>query len=134
MMENIERLSTFHDAELRHVSHKAAVELLELGFEKADGQFVLVALCGVIAFRATDMRMQNVVSRLLVHGANITFTATDLAEHVGWISRTYDGEQLSEPAAVNSLVQKVIAGERLLFVLEPSWGAEMVVLAEKIVL
>jgi len=133
-MENIERFDTFHDAELRHVSHKAAVDLLELGFEKADGQFVVVSLCGVVAFRATDMRMQNVVSRLLVHGANITLTEADLIEHVGWVSRTCDGEQLLEPAAVSTLVQKVVSGERLLFILEPSWGAEMVVLAEEIVL
>ena len=133
-MENIERLSTFHDAELRHVSHKAAVELLELGFEKADGQFVLISLCGVVAFRATDMKMQSVVSRLLVHGINITLTEADLVEHVGWISRTCDGEQLSDSKAVNTLVQKVIAGKRQLFILEPSWGAEMVVLAEKILL
>jgi len=80
------------------------------------------------------MRMQNVVSRLLVHGANITLTEADLIEHVGWVSRTCDGEQLLEPAAVSTLVQKVVSGERLLFILEPSWGAEMVVLAEEIVL
>jgi len=133
-MENIERLGSFHDAELRHISHKAEVDLLELGFEKADGQFVVVSLCGVAAFRVTDMRMQNVVSRLLVHGSNIELTEDELAERVGWVSRTCDGEQLSEPAAVSVLVQKVTSGARLLFILEPSWGAEMIVIAEKLVL
>lgn len=133
-MENIERLSTFHDAELRHVSHKIGVSLLELGFEKTDGQFVVVSFCGVTAFRTTDMQMQNVVSRLLVHGSNILLTADELAEHVSWISRTCDGEQLSDPAAMNTLVQKVATGEQLLFILEPSWGAEVRVIAEKLVL
>jgi hypothetical protein len=133
-MENVERLATFHDAELRQVSHKAEFELLELGFEKADGQFVVVSLCGVAAFRATDMGVQNVVSRLLVHGSNMTLTEDELVERVGWVSRTCDGEQLAQPAALNALVHKIVSGERLLFILEPSWGAEVIAIAEKLVL
>jgi len=78
------------------------------------------------------MRTQNVVSRLLIHGTNIAFTEADLVQHVGWVSRTCEGEQLAETEDVNTLVQNVVSGRRLLFVLEPSWGAEMVVIAEKI--
>jgi hypothetical protein len=133
-MEKFERLGTFHDAELRTVSHKADVELLELGFEKADGQFVMVSLRGIAAFRVTDMRTQNVVSRLLVHGANIQFAEDEILDRVSWVSRTCEGEQLSKPAAIYTLVQKVKSGEQLLFVLEPSWGAEMIVIAEELAL
>ena len=132
-MKNVERLSTFHDAELRQVSHKAEFGLLELGFEKADGQFVVITLCRVTAFRVTDMAMQNVVSRLLVHGVNVNLAEIELADRIGWVSRTCDGEQLSEPATLNRLIERVNSGELLLFILEPSWGAELIVIAEKLV-
>lgn len=132
-MENVERLSTFHDAELRQVSHKAEFGLLELGFEKADGQFVVMSLCRVAAFRVTDMAMQNVVSRLLIHGVNIKLTENELADRIGWVSKTCDGEQLSEPSTLSMLIDKVNSGEMLLFILEPSWGAELIVIAEKLI-
>lgn len=133
-MEKVERLSTFHDAELRQVSHNAEFGFLELGFEKADGQFVVITLSGVTAFRVTDMAMQNVVSRLLVHGINTNLTENELTDRIGWVSKTCDGEQLSESATLKRLIEKVNSGELLLFILEPSWGAELIVIAEKVIL
>ena len=106
-MKNVERLSTFHDAELQQVSHSAGFRCLELGFEKADGQFVAIALEQIAAFRVTDFAMQNVVSRLLVHGANVNLTENELTERIGWVSKTCDGAQLSEPSALKSLFEKV---------------------------
>lgn len=134
IMENVERLSTFHDAELRQISHIADVNRLELGFEKADGQFVVISLRGLVAFRVVDFGLQNVVSMLLVQGFNLKLTKPELVDRVGWISNNCDGDQLSDLATVNTLVQRVDSGELLLFILEPSWGAEMIVLAEKIVI
>jgi hypothetical protein len=133
-MELIDGLKTFHDAELRSVVHRASTELLELGFEKTDGRLVTVFLPGVQAFRVTDMRTQNVVSRLLVHGDNVRFSNDELVDRIGWMSRTCEGEQLLEAAVVMALVRKVTSGECLLLVLEPSWGAEMIVVAGKLVL
>ena len=133
-MENVERLSTFHDAELRQMSHIADVNRLELGFEKSDGQFVVISLRGLVAFRVVDFGLQNVVSRLLVQGFNLKLAKPELVDRVGWISNSCDGDQLSDLATVNTLVQRVDSGELLLFILEPSWGAEMIVLAEKIVI
>lgn len=133
-MENVERLSTFHDAELRLISHIADVNRLELGFEKADGQFVVISLRGLVAFRVVDFGLQNVVSSLLVQGFNLKLTKTELVDRVSWISNNCDGDQLSDPATVNTLVHRVDSGELLLFILEPSWGAEMTVLVEKIVI
>lgn len=131
-MENLERLSTFHDAELQQVFHRAEFEVLELGFAKADGQFVLIALHGVAAFRVTDMGMQNVVSRLLVHGVNIDLSEDELSNRIEWVSRTCEGEQLSQPATLRKLTEKVKSGELMLFTLEPSWGAELTVIAKKL--
>jgi hypothetical protein len=124
-IQRIEELATFHDAELRHVSHNAALASLELGLEKADGRFSSLTLEQVVAYRVTDMRIQNVVSRLLVHGGNALFTEEELVERVSWISGTCDGEQLSDASALTKLVGRVKSGELLLFVLEPSWGAEL---------
>lgn len=133
IMENFERLSTFHDAELRQMSHIADVNRLELGFERADGQFVVISLRGLVAFRAVDFGLQNVVSRLLVHGLNLKLTQPELVDHVGWTLNSCDSDQLSDPATVSTLVSRVDSGELLLFILEPSWGAEMIALAKKIV-
>ena len=116
------------------MSHIADVNRLELGFEKSDGQFVVISLRGLVAFRVVDFGLQNVVSRLLVQGFNLKLAKPELVDRVGWISNSCDGDQLSDLATVNTLVQRVDSGELLLFILEPSWGAEMIVLAEKIVI
>jgi hypothetical protein len=124
-MSNANRLARFHDAELRLVCHRPEDDVLELRFAMADGEFARVSLSGVTAFRVTDMRMQNVVSRLMINGWNFQLPRDEIHENVRWISETCEGEQLARPAKLEDIVGKVISGEKLLFILEPACGAEM---------
>ena len=131
-MEIVDQLAMFHDAELRQISHLENANRIELKFEKPDGHFAVVSLLGIVAFRVVDFRLQNVVSRLLVHGSNLQLTHAELYERVDWISRTVEGEKLSDVGEVNKLVEKVKSSELSLLILEPSWGAEMIGIAKEI--
>jgi hypothetical protein len=121
-----------HDAALFAIRHDATAKTLECVFLKPTGQHSTLVLDEVKQFRCTDFGMQNVVLRLVVHGANRTLSEDELRSHISWISATTDGEQLTSPAEIDDVIKRVAANELVLIVLVPSWGAELAATARKV--
>jgi hypothetical protein len=130
-MKNFEWLRNFHDAKLRHILHIADINCLELGFEIDNGKLVTISLHGLVNFRVVDFCIQNVVSGLFIQSVNLKLSRNELIDRIWWMLSNCDGDLLTDEVTVNILTQRVELNNLLLFILEPSWGAEVIVLAEK---
>lgn len=126
-MDNL--LRKFHDAELNIVKHDRKASTVCLTFVNLDGTIEEVAFNGVRAFRVVDYGPQNVVSRLLSSSLPGHLSSKDIFLHVTWINSTIEGKCLVNKDAIDKLVEQVEKNDLILFILEPSWGAEISILA-----
>lgn len=120
--------NAFHDAELKGIDASNATNIVLL-FCLEDGQRRSLTLCGCEFFRVTDFVSQNVVSRLLIfHGQDID--KGSITEKLRWATSLCDASSFLGQERLNDIIAKIQRGERSLLVLEPSCGAEMVILFE----
>ncbi|MEX3897243.1 hypothetical protein [Paraburkholderia sp. BR10954] len=133
-IRNVTDFPSFHDAELVGIDHDPLARALELRFRRVGGEVEELRFSGVIGQRMIDFAGQNVVSRLLI-SPRYAFSLAEVRMWIQWIDSRDDskGTTLSEQKG-DEYVQKLRAGARLLFVLEPSCGAEMAVLCESLTL
>lgn len=124
-------LEALHDAELTGVLFDPAREGVRLTFLLESGESRQLTLFGLKAFRCEDMTLQNVVSRLLrssrgeVPSARLDFWvswATSLSDSRSWLDEERKIEWLTACAS----------GRLEMMVLEPSAGAQVVALCERI--
>jgi hypothetical protein len=123
---------SFHDAELIGIEHDPVARILDLRFRRVIGVIDTLRFSGLIAQRLIDFAGQNVASRLLI-SPRYTFSLAEVRTWVQWI----DSRDDAKAAAINvdsgyEYIQKLANGDLVLFVLEPSCGAEMAVLCESL--
>jgi len=121
-------LSQFHDAELNAIKNDRTASTVCLSFLNPDGAIAEIMFDGVRGFRVVDYGPQNVVSRLL-SSALSDLTHKDIIRHVTWLNSTSEGKCLVNVSAINKLIEQIERNELILFILEPSWGAEISILA-----
>jgi hypothetical protein len=122
-------LNQFHDAELNAIKHDRTASTVCLSFIQQNGTITTDAVFeGVCGFRVVDYGPQNVVSRLLSSSLS-SLTHEDITRQVTWLNSTSEGKCLIDASAIDKLVERIERNELLLFVLEPSWGAEVSILA-----
>lgn len=123
---------SFHDAELTGIEHDPEVRVLELRFRRVGGEVEVLRFAGVISQRLIDFAEQNVVSRLLI-SPQYAFSLAEIRTWVQWINSRDDsrGTAISEQKGAE-YIQNLKTGLLVLFVLEPSCGAEMAVLCESL--
>jgi hypothetical protein len=129
-VRDIQNLPSFHDAELFRIEHRRDDRELELGFKRVNGELEYLLLKQVLSQRLVDFAEQNVASRVLLSPKH-SFSVSDVRTAVGWLRSSAD----SKPALVSEeqaehIAQAILEGRSTLFALEPSCGAEMVVLCE----
>lgn len=131
-IRNIADFPSFHDAELCGIEHDASARSLELRFRRVGGEIEWLRFSGVIAQRMIDFAGQNVASRLLI-SSRFAFTSAEARAWVQWINSRDDSKAavISEETG-EEYVRDFHAGRRVLFVLEPSCGAELAVLCESV--
>lgn len=121
-------LSQFHDAELTGINHDRFDSKVLLTFLEQDKGIKEIVFDGIFGFRVTDYGLQNVVSRLLL--SSITnFPNEDVIHRITWIKSTSEGKCLVDTATVTKLAEQIRKNDLLMFILEPSWGAEIAILA-----
>jgi len=121
-------LDQFHDAELNALTHDPTTSTACLSFRSDDSTNAEIVFDGVCGLRAVDYGLQNVVSRLL--SSSLSHLAhEDIVRHVTWINNTSEGKCLINANEIDKLVEQIERNELLLFILEPSWGAELSILA-----
>ncbi|SEJ62130.1 hypothetical protein [Paraburkholderia diazotrophica] len=131
-VRNVSEFPSFHDAELTGIEHDPELRTLELRFRRVGGEVEALRFSGVIHQRLIDFAGQNVASRLLI-SPRYTFSLAEVRTWLQWMNSRDD----SKRAAISEqngerCVRDLVAGRRVLFVLEPSCGAEMAVLCESL--
>lgn len=125
-------VTELHDAELISLRHETKTKTVELIFLTTDAQYLTFVLHGVTQLRCTDFGLQNVVFQLNIHGVNEVLTENTIRSNVVWLFANDSGEQLANFAEIEAVVQQVLERRVLLIVMTPSWGAQIVALAERI--
>jgi hypothetical protein len=123
-------LSVLHDAELYLVAMDREAAELRLGFKGVDRGVRSVSFHGVLTHRIDNVQCQNVVSRILVSDAGLPLDG-DIERLVRWTSSVPGGRLLISEQKLQAHMARVRSGELRLFYAEPSWGAEIGVIAER---
>jgi hypothetical protein len=133
-IRNIADFPSFHDAELYGIDHDIEGRSLELRFRRVGGELEALKFSGVIAQRMIDFAGQNVASRLLI-SHRYAFTLVEVRGWIQWINSRDDSKAavISEEKG-QEYMRDFAARRRILFVLEPSCGAELAVLCESVAL
>lgn len=125
---NFKVVNAYHDAELKGIDSSNATSIVLL-FCLEDGQKKSLTLRGCEFFRVNDFVSQNVVSRLLIfQGQDID--KVSVIEKLRWATSLCDASSFLGQERLDDIIAKIQGGERSLLALEPSWGAELVVLFE----
>jgi hypothetical protein len=122
-------LSILHDAELCLVVMDRDAARLRLGFKGVDQLMRTMSFHGVLSHRIDNLIYQNVVSRIRVSDAGLSFDE-EIRRVMRWICSSGDDLLISEQTLQDHSTRVRAGGFRLLYV-EPSWGAEVGVIAER---
>jgi hypothetical protein len=125
-------LSRLHDAELSALSIDRTKRIVTLDFVCPGDVIRQLTFYGVVGFRIVDLIQQNVVSRIVLSGDR-SLSDDDVYKWVKWVNTIAGSEVFIQKAEADNLVTRIKAGNLSLLVLEPSWGAELAVVFEKLV-
>ena len=117
----------YHDAELVGCAYSRADAALLLSFTCVDGSTPKLMFSNVTAVRVNDFNQQNVVSRLLISPSH-TFTPDEIRTYVSWANSQHDYRASMTNEKAQLIAATVAEKQSILFVLEPSVGAEVVAL------
>ena len=125
------RFSALHDCELIEIVMNRGRDLLILGFiDPCQNEFE-IRFGGILTYRMNNVQYQNVVSRAMI-SADPEMSADDTERLFRWTS-SGSAEQLLIGKDVFELhLRRIHSGELSLFHVEPSWGAEVGVVAQTI--
>lgn len=126
-----EEFSVLHDAELCLVSMDRENGKLQLGFRGVDRTIYLLSFERIITFRINNIQYQNVVSGALLFGVSKDFYE-DLERVVKWICSGSEENLLISEKNLRDYIAKVRSGDLQLLYVDPSWGAEIGVIAENV--
>jgi hypothetical protein len=131
-VRDISDVPSFHDAELIGIEHRPEDRGLVARFKRVSGELGPFRFTGVVAQRIVDFTAQNVVSRLLI-SARYEFSSAEARTWMQWV----DSRDDAKAAPVNGekadqYVRDLMSGRRVLFILEPSCGAEMAVFCDSV--
>lgn len=123
-------LHNYHDAELAGTAYSRADTSTRLDFERVGGDPARLAFFGIKAFRISDYGLQNVVSRFLV-SPSYPFSTDEIKEYVSWAHSKHDYKAPFSDEEARDVEVAIKHDKLTLFVLEPSVGAEIVILCER---
>ncbi|WP_109483568.1 hypothetical protein [Paraburkholderia sp. C35] len=118
----------YHDAEVVGLSYARADRVARIDFALVDGEAGLL-FSGVLALRVSDFGLQNVVSRVLL-STDHHFSIDATRDHVRWACSQHDYQASLTDQKIAAIEEALSQRELLLFVIEPSAGAEIVILCE----
>lgn len=126
-----EKLVAYHDAEFIRIDSASKQQDLSLSFVLSNGEEKNIILLECEFFRVLDYTSQNIVSRILIlHGASSD--RSFLEERLIWASSLSDAPSFLNTERCSNLVMDIEASKLVLFLLEPSAGAEVVALCKRI--
>jgi hypothetical protein len=132
-VRDLNDVPSFHDAELIGIDHRPEDRALAVHLKRASGETGMFRFTGVIAQRLVDFAEQNVVSRLLI-SPRYPFSSDEVRTWIQWVNSrdNVQAAPLDVERADRYARHDFVTGQRALFVLEPSCGAQMAVLCESV--
>lgn len=122
-------LSVLHDAELNLVAMGREEAKLRLGFKAVDQGVHIISFHQVLTLRIDNLQFQNVVSRVLLSDAATGFK-DDLERVVRWTCSGSANDLLISEQNLQKHLTGIRSGRLQLLYIDPSWGAEIGVIAE----
>ncbi|SMG60823.1 hypothetical protein [Paraburkholderia susongensis] len=119
----------YHDAEIGTIAYSRTRKSVQLDFQQTSGDDIHLTFSGVRAFRVNDFGLQNVVSRVLVSTSRV-FSADEVRDYLQWAHSQHDYKASLADAKATEIERALSQGALFLFVVEPSVGAEIVILCE----
>ena len=125
-------LSALHDSELYLVRRDRDYRSLKLGFRNIDRTFSNMLFGNILTYRMDNIQCQDVVSRIIA--SNTTSGFEDNIEKIArWTSSVANNLLISEDK-LRTHIGKIRSGDLQLIYVQPSWGAEIGVIAETVTL
>jgi hypothetical protein len=121
-----------HDAELIAVAVDRLSRIARLSFRQEDGVSRSIELHGLQAFRAEDLTLQNVVSRVL-RSSQDQFSREAIEHSLRWVTSLSDSASWLSDERRHQWLASCENRQLELFVLEPSAGAQVAALCERLV-
>ena len=121
----------FHDAEFIGVYFARETRTLTLSFQLASGDLAVPRCEGVTHFRLGEMGLQNVLSRLLISSER-EFPPDDIRKNINWACIRDGYEHAMTDARAADFLNGIQHRKFGIVVLEPSIGAELVVVCESV--
>lgn len=119
----------FHDAELVAIEIDRHAKSMMLRFALDGAATKTIRLSGVSYFRAVDLITQNVVSRIIAPSLD-NLWSEDIRRWIGWVTSLSDNASFATAQQILDIERRISQGEITLLVVEPSWGAEIVIIAK----
>ncbi|MGX6998970.1 hypothetical protein [Caballeronia sp. KNU42] len=121
----------FHDAEFIGLNFARDTQTLMLSFQLVSGDLAVVRCEGVTHFRLGEMGLQNVLSRLLISSER-EFQPDDIRKNINWACSRDGYEHAMTDARAAYFLSGIQHRQFAILVLEPSIGAELVVVCESV--
>jgi hypothetical protein len=127
----VDQMKNYHDAEFIGLYYARDKQRLMLNFQLVSRDLAVVRCDGVTHFRMGEMGLQNVLSRLLISSER-DFPPDDIRIYINWAC-SRDGHEHAMTDDRAAYFRTNIRNRRfVLLVLEPSVGAEIVVVCESV--
>tara|TARA_R110002020_G_scaffold95780_2_gene229559 strand:+ start:404 stop:799 length:396 start_codon:yes stop_codon:yes gene_type:complete len=120
-----------HDAEIITIEVDRLNHVAGLGFRRENGEYLHITFSGVIAFRAEDVTMQNVVSDGL-SSCDGNLSLDDQTYWLNWASSLSDAKPWASASTIDRWRHDISSKKLVLFVFIPSAGAQIAVLCEEV--
>lgn len=120
-----------HDAELKRIDIDAKSQIIQLEFCLENGRRKILKITGVRAFRAEDLIMQNIISRILLHSHG-DIGEDGLGFYIDWVAALSDCKTWFDEQTKSGWQEQIRANSLELIVFEPSAGAQIVIICKKI--
>ncbi|SOE94171.1 hypothetical protein SAMN05414139_06982 [Burkholderia sp. D7] len=121
----------YHDAEFIGLLYARDKQRLTLNFQLVSGELAAVHCEDVSVFRLGEMGLQNVTSRLLISSER-EFQPDDIREHINWAASRDGWEYAMTDEQAANFIAKIQQRQLIVLVLEPSIGAELVVVCKSV--
>ncbi|CAD6553244.1 hypothetical protein LMG28727_05509 [Paraburkholderia kirstenboschensis] len=121
----------FQEAELLSVEHHRLKSELRTTFALRDADVRAICCGGIHALRASDIIRHNVVSRVLLSSWH-QFADGELTTKVNWANSLNGTEVRLGSSTLTRYEENIACGDWNLLVIEPSYGAEIVVVCDRV--
>jgi hypothetical protein len=127
----MDQKKNYHDAELVGLSYTRDRQHLVLNFQLVNGDLAVVRCDGVTHFKLGEMSLQNVTSRLLLSSER-EIHPDEIRSHINWACSRDGHEHAMTDARATHFVTEIRERRLTVLVLEPSIGAELVVVCKAV--